>query len=139
MMRSMVFLMCSLAALQSAVAATASDVTGLWRSADGQAIIEFKACPDAPSAICGTLVWETTADKADTSCGVHIAKLKSFDGEAWRDGWVYDPRNNKYYKGVVRTNEKGLLIRAYIGTEMLGETEQLTREASLPTAPVCKK
>jgi len=131
--------MSALSVLQPAIASSQNDIKGLWRSADGQGIIEFKNCAEEVSAICGTLVWETTADKPDTSCGVRIAKLKQYDGEAWRDGWVFDPRNGKHYKGAVRKNDKGILIRAYIGTEILGESEQLTPESALPTSPVCKK
>ena len=128
----------ALSAFQPAVAGSSNDVKGLWRSADGEGIIEFKNCMEDASSMCGTIVWETTADKPDTSCGVRISKLKHYDGEAWRDGWVFDPRTGKHYKGAVRRNEKGILIRAYIGTEMLGESEQLTPESALPASPVCK-
>ncbi|UUZ55395.1 DUF2147 domain-containing protein [Massilia sp. H-1] len=35
--------------------------TGLWLSADKAAVIEFKACTDLPSALCGTIVWDKDA------------------------------------------------------------------------------
>ncbi|KAE8753651.1 DUF2147 domain-containing protein [Paraburkholderia madseniana] len=126
------------ATLQSAFAAGPDDAKGLWRSADGNAVIEFKACTDEPSSLCGTIVWDKDAGTASDTCGVRIAKLKRYDDDAWRDGWVFDPRTNKHYKGAVRANSSGLAVRAFIGTEMLGETEQMTREQSLPASPVCK-
>lgn len=110
--------------------------TGLWLSADKAAVIEFKACADLPSALCGTIVWDKDAGTPDDACGVRIAKLKAWDDDAWRNGWVHDPRTKKNYKGIVRVKDATLLVRAYIGTELLGETEIMTRAASVP--PGCK-
>lgn len=124
---------------QSATAASSNDAIGLWRTAESDAVIDFKACPDEPSTMCGTIVWDKDAGASDDTCGVRISKLKRYDGDAWRDGWVYDPRSNKHFKGAVRVNGSTMSIRAYIGTEVLGETEELTRVESLPTTPVCKK
>ncbi|KAE8753835.1 DUF2147 domain-containing protein [Paraburkholderia madseniana] len=114
------------------------EAKGLWRSADGNAVIEFKPCADEASSLCGTVVWDKDAGTSADTCGVRIAKLKHYDDDAWRDGWVYDPRTKKRYKGAVRVNGSGLAVRAFIGTEILGETEQLTREQSLPASPTCK-
>ncbi len=65
---------------------------------------------------------------------MRIAKLQKFDGAAWRDGWVHDPREKKNYKGAVRVKGEGKLlsVRAYIGTEMLGQTEEMTRADAVP-------
>lgn len=127
------------ATLQPALAAGPDDAKGLWRSADGNAVIEFTACADESSSLCGTIVWDKDAGTAFDTCGVRIAKLGRYDDDAWREGWVFDPRTKKRYKGVIRVNSSGLAVRAFIGTEMLGETEQMTREKSLPALPVCKK
>lgn len=107
-------------------------VPGLWLSADKAAVIEFKACPDAAQSMCGTIVWDKDAGTVDDACGVVIAKLKTRQDDTWRDGWVHDPRTKKNYKGTVRTRGGTLLVRAYIGTELLGETEVLTRVSSIP-------
>ena len=45
-------------------------------------------------------------------------------------------RTKKNYKGVVRTKGDTLLVRAYIGTELLGETEVMTKVATIPAG--CK-
>lgn len=118
-------------------AATAKDAHGTWLSADQAAIIEFKECADAPGALCGQIVWDKDAGTPADACGVRIAKLKRWDGEAWRDGWVHDPRSKKNYKGVLRAQGATLALRAYVGVEVLGETEEMTRTAApaQPCAP----
>ncbi len=118
-------------------AATARDAHGTWLSADQAAIIEFKECADAPGALCGQIVWDKDAGTPADACGVRIAKLKRWDGEAWRDGWVHDPRSKKNYKGVLRAQGATLALRAYVGVEVLGETEEMTRTAApaQPCAP----
>jgi len=51
---------------------------------------------------------------------------------------VYDPRDKKTYKAIVRVKERDLAIRAYLGVEIVGETEHLARIDTLPASPVCK-
>lgn len=120
------------------LAAGPDDAKGLWLSADGGAVIEFKPCADKPGALCGRIVWDKDAGKANDTCGIQIAQLERYDNEAWREGWVYDPRDRKKYKGALRVKEGDLFVRAFIGTEILGQTEQMKRVAALPASPVCK-
>lgn len=133
-------LTCAALALLPLSAAHASanpeQAKGLWLSADKAAVIEFKECGDNKDALCGKIVWDKDAGTPLDACGVLIAKMKKYDDEAWRDGWVHDPRTKKNYKGVIRVKNDILLVRAYIGTELLGETEEMTRAASLPVG--CK-
>ena len=101
-------------------------------------MIEFKPCTDRASALCGTIVWDKDAGTSADTCGVRIAQLERYDNEAWREGWIYDPRDKKKYKGALRVKEGVLNIRAFIGAEILGQTEQLTRVQALPASPACK-
>jgi uncharacterized protein (DUF2147 family) len=112
--------------------ASQDSARGLWLSADKAAVIEFKACVDSPAALCGTIVWDKDAGTPADACGVMIAKLKSYEDDAWRNGWVHDPRTKKNYKGIVRVKQETLFVRAYIGTELLGETEEMTRVQAVP-------
>lgn len=109
---------------------------GFWLSGDKAAVIEFRDCPDAAGSLCGVIVWDKDAGTPADACGTTIAKLKRFDGEAWRDGWAYDPRTKKYYKASLRTEKDSLMLRAFIGVEILGETEEMTKVASVPAG--CK-
>jgi len=120
------------------LAAGPDEAQGLWLTADKGAVIEFKPCADRPGALCGRIVWDKDAGTPADTCGVQIAQLDRYDNEAWRDGWVYDPRDKKKYKGVLRVKSGDLFIRAFIGVEVLGQTEQLKRVAVLPSAPACK-
>lgn len=129
-----------LACASASAAPTPNDAKGLWMSGDKGAILEFKDCPDTAGALCATIVWDKDAGTALDTCGMLISKLKRYDDEAWRDGWVFDPRTKKHYKGAVRVNKDSqphkLLMRAYIGTEILGETEEMTRVSAIPAG--CK-
>ncbi len=127
---------CSMAA--SAQAAGPDDAKGLWMTAENGAVIRFAPCTELPGALCGTIVWDKDAGTPADTCGARIAQLGRYDKEAWRDGWVYDPRDDKKYKGVVRAKADELRIRAFVGVEILGQTELLKRVAAVPAAPVCK-
>jgi len=115
------------------------DAKGLWLSADKAAVIEFKPCADSSGALCGTIVWDKDAGTPADTCGIRIAQLERYENDAWRDGWVYDPRDKKKYKGTVRVKGGDLFVRAFVGVEVLGQTEQLTRVTALPAAPACKR
>lgn len=134
-------LLCWLAAglaTGAAAAASPDDARGLWLTAEKDAVIEFRACAERAGALCGTIVWDKDAGTPADTCGVRIAQLERWENEAWRDGWVYDPRDRKKYKGAVRVKEGVLHVRAFIGAEILGQTEQMTRTPALPPAPQCK-
>lgn len=123
----------------SAYSATPEDAKGLWLTAEKDAVLEFKACPDKPSSLCGHIVWEKDADKPDNTCGLQISQMDRFANDAWRDGWLYDPRDKKKFKGVLRVKDGDLHVRAFVGAEVLGQTEQMTRTQTVPDSPVCKK
>ncbi|MFP3614490.1 DUF2147 domain-containing protein [Paraburkholderia sp. SIMBA_050] len=108
-------------------------------TAQSDAVIEFKTCGEGASALCGRIVWDKDAGTSSDTCGVQVAQLNRYADGAWRDGWVYDPRDKKKYKGVVRVKSGDLYIRAFVGVEVLGQTEQLTHMSALPATPVCKQ
>jgi len=127
-----------LSSVSSAQAAGADEARGLWMTAQNDAVIEFKPCANGEGALCGRIVWDKDAGTPADTCGVQIAQLQRYDNDAWRDGWVYDPRDKKKYKGVVRTKGGDLYIRAFVGVEILGQTEQLKRVPAVPATPACK-
>lgn len=116
--------------------ATATDAHGLWLSGDKAAVIRFAPCADAATALCGQIVWDKDAGTPEDACGVTIARLSQYSDDAWRKGWVLDPRNAKRYKGVLRVSGDTLALRGFVGVEILGETEQMARVQSVP--PGCK-
>lgn len=119
--------------------ASGDEVDGLWRTAAKDGVIQVASCADKPGAKCATVVWDAEANAPNNTCGLRVLELNGFERNAWRDGWVFDPRDQKRYRGTLRVKGGVLEIRAYIGVEALGETERMTRVNSLPTAPTCKK
>lgn len=114
------------------------EAKGLWLTAEKDAVVRLDDCADKTGAICGQIVWVKDAASTSSDCGVQILQLTRYDQDAWRDGWVYDPRDQKKYKGAVRVKDGRLNVRAFVGTEVLGKTEQFERIATLPPAPACK-
>ncbi|WP_066261324.1 DUF2147 domain-containing protein [Hydrogenophaga flava] len=115
------------------------EAKGLWMTPEGDAVIQFAPCAEPAGALCGIIVWDKDAGTAADTCGVRIAQLARYEKDAWRDGWVYDPRDDRKYKGAVRARGSELRIRAFVGVEVLGQTEQLKRVDRLPDAPQCKR
>jgi uncharacterized protein (DUF2147 family) len=126
----------SAAAIASATAspALASDFdgfTGYW-SAPDRSVIEVRPCPQA-TALCGYLVlardYGNDAMNPDPAlrkrpiCGLPLLELRRFNDGVWREGSVYDPEDGKSYKAALRKRDGKLFLRAYIGTEVFGETE----------------
>jgi uncharacterized protein (DUF2147 family) len=118
-------------------AVSPDDAKGLWMTAEKDAVIQFQTCPDKDTSLCGSIVWDIDAGTPADTCGVQIAQLDSYDDDTWRDGWVYDPREDKNYKATIRVKDEVLKIRAFIGVEILGQNELLSRTYSLPETPVC--
>lgn len=123
----------------AAQAQSQDDAKGLWLSAEKDGVIELKPCASKPTALCGHIVWDKDAGMSNDTCGLQIARLERYDKDAWRDGWLYDPRDKKKYRGALRVKDGELHMRAFVGSEILGQTEQMTRVATVPTSPSCKK
>ena len=122
-----------------ATAAGPGDAEGLWMTAQNDAVISFAPCADNAAALCGRIVWDKDAGTPADTCGVLIARLERHADGAWRDGWVHDPRTRKNYKGIVRVKSGDLHIRAFIGAEVLGQTEILKSVPAMPATPVCAR
>lgn len=136
--RTAALLIAALSWTGAAQAASAEDAKGIWMTAEKDAVVEFADCPDRAGSLCGKIVWDKDAGTPADTCGLRIAQVNRYEKDAWRDGWVYDPRDKKNYKATIRVKDRTLNIRAFIGVEVLGETEQLARVDALPATPVCK-
>ncbi|MFN8991143.1 MAG: DUF2147 domain-containing protein, partial [Betaproteobacteria bacterium] len=110
------------------------DFAGSWRTSD-RSVFEITPCPHA-AALCGYLVVSrkrgTDALNPDPAlrkrslCGLPLLELGRWDNGVWRDGNVYEPESGKTYKAALHKREGKLHLRAYIGTEVFGETETWT-------------
>lgn len=107
---------------------------GHWRAPD-QSVIEIRACPDGKS-LCGHLVQARTYGSDEFNpdpglrkrpiCGLLVLSLQSFADGVWRNGSVYNPEDGKTYRAALRRRDGSLFLRAYIGSELFGETETWT-------------
>ena len=132
------------ACLALASRADASDLQGFegyWYTPD-KAVIEIKPCPSA-SALCGYLTFarEYGSDELNPDpalkkrpvCGLQVLELRRFADGIWRDGTAYDPETGKSHKAALRKRDGKLYLRAYVGTEVFGETETWTSASDFKT------
>lgn len=61
--------------------------------------------------------------------GLEIIRGMKQDGDKFVDGTILDPRDGKVYKAVMHVTPDGqtLVVRGYIGFELLGKNEYWTR------------
>ncbi|BAF87649.1 MULTISPECIES: DUF2147 domain-containing protein [Azorhizobium] len=122
--------------LATASLAASPDAAGVWLTDDGEAAVEFKACPEG---LCGTIVWlKTPLDEGQPAqddnnpdaslrsrplCGLPIVGGLRRNGDRLDGGWIYDPESGRRYQLVIRQHEREALdVTAYMGVEALGQT-----------------
>lgn len=118
------------------------DFVGYWKTAQGDGIVQLKRCPlykNAPStALCGVIVWDAEVDNPKRStpldCNRKVFEASKFDGGVWKEGWAFDTRKRKFYNANLRIKGGNLHLRAYVGSEINGETEIFTRVAGVPAS-----
>ncbi len=114
-------------------------VDGVWRSEDGEALIEVAACASDPVAKCGTIVWlkkplsangkpQLDVKNADAAlrkrliCGVEVVSaMKAGADGGYEGGTVYDPDEGKTYQGTMKLEGAGLKVTGFVETAVLGK------------------
>ena len=116
---------------------------GYWLTENGKAIIHFTSCGDKT---CGRMVWtdnprdETGALKLDVQnadaakrdrpvCGLALMGALVPEGpDAWKDGWIYNPRDGSTYSVEVETvSATELKVRGFLGLSIFGSSQVWTR------------
>ena len=130
----------ALLVLGAALGARASGIEGTWRSAAGTVDVSIAPCGPA---LCGTIA-RVVSDRsmADPSVsiahapGVGIVVLSNFlpsDGASEAsslEGYLYNRENRKMYACVMSLESPDRLrIHAYVGVQLLGQTQVWTRIA----------
>ena len=115
-------LLAAIAALAAASPALAADpITGRWMTEERDAVVTISKCG---SSYCGRLskylvTPEDGVDQRDVNnpnpklrsrklLGAALISGLKEDGDLWR-GTIYDPRNGKSYRSVVRRKSAGVL------------------------------
>lgn len=114
----------------------ANDVLGTYMNPTGEGIIKIY---ESNGTYFGKLVWMKHPEKLDIKnpdktkqgqkiLGSIIMKDFVFDGDIWKNGRIYDPKNGKTYDCKITRDEKGnLSIRGYIGISLLGRTDYFVK------------
>ena len=120
--------------------ARASGIEGTWRSAAGTIDVRIARCGPA---LCGTIarvVSDRSMSDASVSLanapGVGIVVLSNFlpsdgaDAADTLEGYLYNRENRKMYACVMSLESADRLsIHAYVGVQLLGQTQTWTRIA----------
>lgn len=114
----------------------ANDVLGYYMNPSGEAILKIY---ETSGKYAGKLVWMKNPEKLDAKnpdktkqgqkiLGSNIMQGFLFDGEIWKGGSIYDPKNGKTYDCKINRDEKGNLnIRGFIGISLLGRTDYFVK------------
>lgn len=129
------------AAALPALAADESDAfVGFWKTLQGDGIVQLQRCSlfknAPPTALCGTIVWDAAVDDprrtTPLDCNRKVFEAQRFENGAWRGGWAFDTRKKRFYSATLRLKDGQLNARAYVGSELTGETEVFVRVAEVP-------
>lgn len=123
------------------LAAIAEDIRGLWDA--GESHVEIYSCGEL---LCGRIAkldepldedGNEKVDKHNPEPSLRSRPLLGMDLIAgfaragkrkWEDGTIYDPRDGKTYKCVMKLQRDGTLkVRGYLGIPLLGKTVEWTR------------
>lgn len=124
-----------------ALAGVGSDeFLGYWKTPEGDGIVQLKRCAlyrDAqPTALCGVVVWDSDAANPNRTiplaCNRKVFEAAKFDDGVWKDGWAFDTRRKKFFSVKLRLKDDNLHVRAFVGSEMNGDTEIFTRVTTVP-------
>ena len=121
--------------------AFAEDILGLWDA--GESDVEIYSCGEL---VCGRIAkldepldedGNEKLDKNNPDPALQSRPLLGMDLIAgfsragkrkWEDGTIYDPRDGKTYKCVMKLERDGSLkVRGYVGVPLLGKTVVWTR------------
>ena len=119
----------------------AADILGLWET--GESHVEIYSCGDR---LCGRIAaldepldedGKEKLDKNNPDPALQSRPLLGMDliagfvqagKKKWEDGTIYDPRDGKTYKCVMKLQRDGSLkVRGYVGLPILGKTVVWTR------------
>lgn len=123
-------------------AAEADGILGVWKTADGKALVEVYRCEES---YCGRLLWIRDSLKNGTPAlddknpdeslrtrpvrGLTIMRGFEYDGEnIWTGGKVYDPESGNDYQGKLELVDPNTLdLRGYVLLPLFGRTERWIR------------
>ena len=141
MLRKIPSILVAASLLLAPASVLAEEILGLWDA--GESHVEIYACGDR---LCGRIAEldepldEDGKEKLDTNNPDPALQSRPLIGmdliagfvrggkKKWEDGTIYDPRDGKTYKCVMKLQRDGTLkVRGYVGLPLLGKTVVWTR------------
>ncbi|MBS9525398.1 DUF2147 domain-containing protein [Litoribacter ruber] len=125
----------------NAFSQSADDIKGTWYNTEKDAKVEIFQEGDK---YYGKIVWlkepeengkpkvdKNNSDKSKRDrpiMGMRLLRDFEFDGNAWEEGTIYDPKNGKTYSSIIKMkNPNTLEVRGYVGISLIGRTVEWTR------------
>ncbi len=125
----------------------AAGVEGVWRSQDGEGLVEIAPCGAAAELRCGKLVWmkkplddegqpQRDVKNSDPAlqrrpvCGIEILiGLKPDGNGGYNAGKIYDPEEGRTYTGAMKLEGEALKVTGSFETfiKPISDTETWTR------------
>ncbi|MFK5895291.1 MAG: DUF2147 domain-containing protein [Pseudomonadota bacterium] len=121
----------------SVMAETKSTYIGMWVIDDGETIVKISSCKNS---LCGRIVgftdkddgaddnvsnteWAKIAKDIKEICSVDIVGGFTKKEGDWAAGWILDFEDEKKYSATLRMEGSDKMnVRAYVGSEIFGET-----------------
>lgn len=120
-----------LGAATSARADTPASIAGDWATPGLGAIVRLSACADDAQLLCGRLIWAwDPARLRHGAVGAQMLRDFAWDGEAWRDGALFNPEDGRSYAGSIRLDGDVLRLRGCAGPFCQGQVWR--RLSSIP-------
>ncbi len=137
MLRTSAIALVPLIFLGTALAQQDKGIGGVWRTPGGAAV-RIAPCS---AGFCATLLRlepnvserfdgenPDPAKRTQKLCGLRIGYgFHLNDPTHADDGYLYDPKNGKTYRGTMTSNGDKLSLRGYVGIKLFGRTETWTR------------
>ena len=127
--------------------ATQDSILGAWINPKKTVVVQMAPCGDRvpDNSLCGTIIWlakpyrkNGELKRADGVpwCGLNIVRGFSYaGGNSWSGGSVYDPSDDKTYKGsMTLVDQDTLHIRGYVLLPLLGRT-MIWQRVATPSSP----
>ncbi|OJV55916.1 MAG: hypothetical protein BGO31_17675 [Bacteroidetes bacterium 43-16] len=106
----------------------AQEPSGVWLTQDKDAQVEiYKTTAGSYE---GKIIWvKSTKPEVQKRLGTKIlTAFKKKDAKTYESGKIYHPGQNKHYDGIITMKSNNQLnLRGYVGTPMLGQTQNWTR------------
>jgi Delta7-sterol 5-desaturase len=112
-------------------AQTPASIAGDWATPGLGAVVRLAACADNAQALCGRLIWAWDPTRLRPGAvGAQMLRDFTWNGEAWREGALFNPEDGRTYSGSIQLDGDILRLRGCAGP--FCQTQVWRRLSSIP-------